>query len=129
MLQFIPLLGTLLDRILPDKNAAQKAKDELAILAARGELDLLLGQLNVNAEEAKSDNLFVAGWRPSIGWVCSVAFAYHFVFYPIVISIAAISGADTSHLPVFDMSSLMTVLGGMLGLGAFRTLEKVKGVK
>ena len=124
---FLPIIGNLLDRLLPDKTASEKAKQDLALLAAKGELDLLVGQLEVNKNEAESRDPFVSRWRPFIGWVCGAAFAYHFLIVPLLISIASVSGVDVSHIPHFDMDALLYVLGGLLGLGGLRTVEKVKG--
>lgn len=126
-LSFVPIIGNLLDKIIPDKDAAAKAKAELAVMEQKGELDLMLKQLEVNTEEAKHSSMFVAGWRPFIGWVCGIAFAYHFILAPLIAFIAQLHGV-TIDLPAFDMSALTTVLLGMLGLGGLRTYEKFKGV-
>lgn len=83
-------------------------------------------QLAVNAAEAQHRTLFVAGWRPFVGWVCGVAFAYHFIAQPLLAFAAAWAG-QTIALPQFDTSTLFYVLGGMLGLGGFRSLEKAAG--
>jgi len=72
--------------------------------------------------------LFVAGWRPFIGWTCGIALAYHFVLNPLIMFGVSWAGVEIPELPEFDMSSLMTVLMGMLGLGGLRTFEKVKKV-
>jgi hypothetical protein len=127
-LSFIPIIGSIIDRIIPDKNAAANAKAKLEMLEQSGELELMLEQIKVNRVEAQHKNIFVSGWRPAIGWVCALVFAYHYFFYPIMVTIAAINGTVLQDLPVFDLSQLMTVLGGMLGLGAFRTFEKYKGI-
>lgn len=126
--------GKILDKIFPDPTERDKAKirllelqqnGELAILAA--ETDLAKGQQAINAEEAKSGNWFAASWRPFIGWVCGVAFAYHFVLQPLIAFFLAANGHDMK-LPAFDMDALFTVLMGMLGLGGMRSFEKYKGV-
>lgn len=85
------------------------------------------GQLEVNRAEASNTSLFVAGWRPAIGWTCAAAFAWVFVLAPLVAYAAALGGY-THKLPTLDISQLMPVLLGMLGLGGMRTLEKIKGV-
>jgi hypothetical protein len=127
-LSFLPIIGEIIDRIIPDKNAAAKAKAQLEVLEQTGELQLMLEQIKVNRQEAKHKDVFVAGWRPSIGWACSLIFIYHYLLYPIIITIAAINGIDTSNLPIFDLSAMMPILGGLLGLGALRSFEKWKGV-
>ena len=130
----IPLLGSLFDKLLPDPTAAAAAKLQLMQMAQTGELaqldaDLKLaqGQIAVNQVEAASPSVFVAGWRPFIGWVCGLAFAYKFVLAPM----AAFALAACGHpvvLPVLDFSEMSTVLLGMLGIGGLRTIEKIKGV-
>ena len=121
------LATTLIDRLVPNKNQKEKALAELKILETTGELDLLAKQLEVNKVEAGHRSLFVAGWRPSIGWICSIAFAYHFVLQPLIVFVAALNGTVID-LPEFDASAMITVLLGMLGLGGFRTFEKLKGI-
>ncbi len=133
-LTLIPAISELLDKIIPDPQEREKAKIELR-KAERAfdleELQLALStdqmQADVNKEEAASPNIFVSGWRPFIGWICGIAFAYHFVIQPILaFAIANIGGKVV--LPAFDMQTLSTVLMGMLGLGGLRTLEKIKNV-
>lgn len=89
----------------------------------------VMGQVDINKEEAKHESLFVAGWRPWIGWVCGTAFAYHYLAQPIAIFVIAVMHwTPPAPIPTFDMGSLLTVLLGMLGLGGLRTFEKMKGV-
>jgi hypothetical protein len=126
--------GKLIDRLWTDPTQAAAAKLKLAEMQQNGELaqlaaetELAKGQIEVNQAEAGSSSLFVAGWRPWIGWVCGVAFAYHFVVQPILAFILAATGHPVT-LPTFNMDALYTVLLGMLGLGSMRTFEKYKGV-
>lgn len=126
--------GKLIDRLWPDATQAAEAKLELLKMQQTGELaqlaaetELAKGQLEVNQAEAGSSNLFVAGWRPWIGWVCGVAFSYHFVVQPLLAFILAATGYPVT-LPTFNMDALYTVLLGMLGLGSMRTFEKYKKV-
>ncbi len=132
-LELIPALSKLLDKIIPDPAAREQAKLEL--VKAERDADLQEFQLAVQADqmqadinktEAASADLFVAGWRPFIGWVCGVAFAYHFILQPLLVFGIANAGGDVK-LPVFDMQALSTVLMGMLGLGGLRTIEKIRG--
>ena len=87
-----------------------------------------LAQIAVNKEEAASGSIFKGGWRPFIGWVCGIAFFYHFVLNPIILFVIAIIGIEIPDLPNFNMNTLLTVLGGMLGIGSLRTYEKQKGL-
>ena len=89
---------------------------------------LALAQIEVNAAEAASGSLFKGGWRPCIGWICGIAFGYHFVLQPVIIFVVTLVGIEIPELPEFDMSTLLTVLGGMLGIGGLRTYEKQKGL-
>lgn len=122
-----PVTG-LLDKFVEDKDQKNALAHEIATLAEKQAHQAALSQIEVNKEEAKSRSIFVAGWRPFIGWTCGVALAYHFVLAPIIIFGTTVFGFQIPELPVFDMDSLMTVLLGMLGLGGLRTFEKAKGL-
>ncbi len=131
----LPLIGKVLDRILPDKEAAEAAKLRVLELTQQGELaeldadvKLAVGQMQVNAQEAQHSSIFVAGWRPFVGWVCGLALAYHFIAQPFANWIAFLAGTDLKGMPEMDMGELMTVLLGMLGLGGMRSYEKRNGV-
>tara|TARA_B110000971_G_C19888920_1_gene444385 strand:+ start:488 stop:883 length:396 start_codon:yes stop_codon:yes gene_type:complete len=122
-----PITG-LLDKFVEDKDQKNALAHELATMADRHAQELAKGQLEVNKAEAASTSVFKGGWRPFIGWTCGFAFAYHFVVQPFMLFAVAMFGLDIPPLPVFDMSTLMTVLMGMLGLGGLRTYEKKTGV-
>ena len=130
----LPFLGTLVDKLFPDPTAAAAAKVQVMEMAQRGELaqldaDLKMatGQMEVNKAEATNNSLFVAGWRPFIGWTCGAAFAYKFVLAPAGAFAMAAAGHPLE-LPVLDFTEMSTILVGMLGLGSLRTVEKIKGV-
>ncbi len=122
-----PVTG-LLDKFIQDKDLKAKLAHEIATMAEKHSHENALAQIEVNKIEAASSDFFKSSWRPFIGWVCGVAFAYHFVLQPIIIFVVALFGAEIPALPEFDMASLMTVLGGLLGLGGLRTYEKSKGL-
>ena len=122
-----PVTG-LLDKFIEDKDQKNALAHEIATLAEKQAHELAMGQIEINKEEAKSRNIFIAGWRPFVGWTCAVALAYHFVLNPLILFIASWTGAVIPELPAFDMDSLMTVLLGMLGLGGLRTYEKKAGI-
>ena len=91
-----------------------------------GELQPMLAQLNVNAKEAEHDSIFVAGWRPFIGWVCGSALAWQFIGLPMSLFVVATFRLEIGPLPQFNYAELSPILLGMLGLGAMRSYEKVK---
>ena len=122
-----PVVG-LLERFIPDETERQKLAHEIATLAQKQAHENALAQIEVNKVEAASNSIFKSGWRPFIGWVCGTAFAYHFVLQPVLIFVMTYMGHPVPALPEFDMASLMTVLGGLLGLGGLRTFEKYKGI-
>ena len=86
------LLNNVIDKIFPDKDAQAAQRAELLLKAQEIDAELAKGQLAINQAEASSNRLFVAGWRPFIGWVCGVAFAYHFILQPIIAFILANTG-------------------------------------
>ena len=122
-----PVTG-ILDKVIEDKDQKAKLAHELATMADKLSHEQQLAQIEVNKAEAASGSLFKGGWRPFIGWVCGVAFCYHFVVQPIIIFVVAIVGVNIPDLPEFQMNTLLTVLGGMLGIGSLRTYEKQKGL-
>jgi hypothetical protein len=123
----IGAVGSVLDKVIPDTNARAQAKEELAKAVLQDDFQLALSQIQVNQEEAKSENLFKSGWRPSIGWACSLTFILNFVLFPIINYFLVMFGHQAVLIP-FDTNTLMTVLGGLLGIGGLRTIEKIKGV-
>ena len=123
-----PILGQLLDKVLPDTEAANKAKADLLAMQIKGELDALLGQLEINKEEAKSASVFVSGWRPAIGWICGTALAYATILEPVLRFASLVWFDYHGSFPVIDTDLTMQVLLGMLGLGAMRSFDKFKGV-
>lgn len=120
-------------------------EERLKIALEQSKLDnrILEGQLVINAEEAKHGSVFVAGWRPFIGWIGGIALAYQFVLYPLLIWIWALAQAkgwipcyiDMQQLvgactfnspPVFDSGPLFAIITGMLGIGGMRSYDKLK---
>lgn len=122
-----PVTG-LLDKVVEDKDQRARLAHDIATMSEKHAQDLALAQIKVNAAEAASGSLFKGGWRPFVGWVCGVAFCYHFILQPLIIFIVALTGATIPDLPSFDMGTLLTVLGGLLGIGGLRTYEKQKGL-
>lgn len=122
-----PVSG-LLDKFVEDKDQKNALAHEIATMSEKHAQQLAMSQIEVNKAEAASGSLFKGGWRPFIGWVCGIAFAYHFIIQPVLIFGTAAAGISMPPLPQFDMSSLMPVLLGMLGLGGLRTYEKKNGI-
>lgn len=122
-------LGSLFDfgsevmkRLWPDANEAEKAKMGLLLAQLDAEAKAQQAQLAVNQIEAGSSSVFTSGWRPFIGWVCGSGLFYQLLIRPLLIGF---SGHD---FPPLELETLMTLLFGLLGLGAYRTAEKIKGV-
>lgn len=128
-------LGTsLIDRLFPNPADRDKAKLALLEMQQKGELaqldadlKLALAQVEVNRTEAATGSLFIGGWRPAIGWVCALAIAGQFIAHPLVQWYMAYNHLDVT-IPSFDFTSLMTIVLSLLGVGALRTVEKIKGV-
>ena len=122
-----PVTG-LLDKFIPDADEKAKLAHEIATMAEKQAHEANMGQLEINKMEAQHRSVFIAGWRPFLGWGLSFAMIWHFVLVPMITFGFAYAGVDAPELPAFDMESLMTVLLGMLGLGGLRTFEKTKGL-
>ena len=118
----------LLDKFIEDKDQKNALAHELATMADKMANEQVLAQLEINKAEASSGSLFKGGWRPAVGWFWAIAFAYHFVLQPIIIFVLTVVGVDIPTLPEFEMSTLLTVLGGLLGIGGLRSYEKTKGL-
>ena len=126
----------LIDRLFPDPAAKAAAQLELlrmeqtgALAQLAAETDLAKLQVQVNLEEAKSANWFVAGWRPFIGWTCGCGLAYVSIVEPLARFAAQVWFHYTGSFPIIDTTITMQVLLGMLGLAAARTVEKVKNAE
>jgi hypothetical protein len=124
----LPIIGDVIGRFLPeDKEAAAKAQQEIEQQLTTHLAQIDLAQLEINKVEASHRSIFIAGWRPMIGWTCGLALAYTYVIQPIAVFILG----QTGHLivlPTLSMSEMMPVLMGMLGLGGLRSFEKWKRV-
>lgn len=136
----LPILGNVLDKVLPNTAEREKVKLELQAKLVEQELELakLLsandqGQIEINKEEAKSNSLFVSGWRPFVGWTCAVGVAWAFVVKPFLDWIVSLLARFYPVLqgfasPELNTGELMSLLLGLLGMGGFRMMEKKWGV-
>lgn len=133
----IPIIGPVIDKLIgliPNQQEREKARLDAQLQLAQLDqktLETLLAvdgkQIDVNIEEAKSSSLFVSGWRPSLGWVCSAAFAWTYVVQPVVTFCLTAAGHPVD-LPKIEFGEMSAILMGMLGLGGMRSFEKIKGV-
>jgi len=129
------LLGAALDiigKVIPDPAAKAQAQLELLRLQQAGEfkqlevdLQLALAQTKINEVEAAAPDVFRGGWRPAAGWVCVLGLAYQFLFQPLAAWSGGIHGWAPP--PVLELGDLYGLLFGMLGLGAYRSVERIKG--
>ena len=115
-----PVTG-LLDKFIEDKDQKNALAHDLATMADNHAQELAIGQLAVNAVEAAHKSLFVAGWRPFVGWICGVGLLYNVLISQIL--------DIWFEVPTVDPSLLTPILMGMLGMGAMRSYEKTKGVQ
>ena len=123
----------ILGRFFPSKEKAQefKATMESELLRQEGEITKAaiaaqVAQTEMNKAEASSGSIFIAGWRPFIGWVCGAALVVQYIASPLLPWFAAVIGFVVPPIPTLD-DSLWQLMAGMLGLGGMRTFEKMKG--
>lgn len=113
----------IVDKFVPDP--AEKARAEAELRASLLAWDQ--AQMATNTAEAQSNSVFVAGWRPFIGWCCGLALSVQFVVGPLAVWAFDLAGHPIQAPPALD-NMLWELMFGMLGLGGLRTFEKVKGV-
>lgn len=137
-----PLIMPVIDKIasfIPNPAERQKAQLEAqaAIMAQQSKIvDALvqsdLAQIEVNKTEAASSSMFVAGWRPYVGWVCGFALSWQYVICPIlswgVVVLSSYMQVNVPAFPKLDLSELLPILFALLGMGGLRTLEKIRSV-
>jgi hypothetical protein len=121
-----------IDKLIPDKEAAAKMKLDTLQLQQAGEfklidadLQVMLAQAQINQEEAKSSDGFRGSWRPAVGWVCVTGMAWTYVASPLLGWLSAAKGWPAP--PTIDTFDLLIMLGGMLGFGGMRSFERIKG--
>lgn len=112
------LLGDVLDKLDGDK----KRQAELLLKQIEVEAANEQSQMQVNQAEAQHASVWVSGWRPAFGWICAAGCAYNYLIQPVL------TGVIDGRFPVIDVESLMVLVGGLLGLGGYRSFEKFKGV-
>lgn len=121
----LPILGGVIDKVIPDRAAADKAKLEVQATLLDAATKSALAQIDVNKTEAAHNSIFVAGWRPAIGWICAAALAYSYMIVPLVGFALTMAGKPVPKWPVLD-SNLWELMFGMLGMGALRSWDKAQ---
>jgi len=119
----IEALGTVIDKVFTSDDEREQARAVLAKIAQQPHIL----QAEINKIEAAHRSVFVAGWRPFIGWVCGSALAYSFIVRDLIAWAMTINAPDTPLPPELAMENLITVLVSLLGLGGLRTFEKMRG--
>ena len=123
----LPLIGTVLDKVIPDNNAKQKAKQEIEKALIDNAAQINLTQAETNKIEAAHRSIWVSGWRPFLGWCSGLGFAWVFVLSPLAQWVCALLGINIE-LPNLQTDVLMELTLAMLGLASLRTWEKSKGL-
>jgi hypothetical protein len=127
----LKLIAPLLDKVfdlIPNTNERSRAREDFENKLLEAVNQQTLAQLEVNKQEAAHVSIFVAGWRPAVGWVCAFGLAYSFIFRDIIAWIFQIYFPEMTPPPTLELGELISLLLGMLGLGTLRTFEKVKSV-
>lgn len=117
----LDLAGKFVDKFVKDKDLGTKLASEEYRMEFMGELQVMLAQIQVNLEEAKSGSLFKGGWRPAVGWSCAIAFMYNYILYPFLQFLSVLFMETAPEFPEVDLAGMMPVLLGMLGLVRKRT--------
>ena len=123
----LPIIGSVLDKIIPDNNAKENAKQQIEKALIDNAAQINLTQAETNKIEASHRSVFVSGWRPFLGWCSGLGFAWVFVVSPVAQWMLALQGI-TLVLPQLQTDVLMELTLAMLGLAGLRTWEKSKGL-
>ena len=126
--QLIPILGTALDKVIPDTVQKEVAKKELEKALVDNANSINLETIKTNQIEAAHRNIWVSGWRPAIGWSCSLGVAWLFIGHPLATWGAMLAGYSNVSLPTLPTDILLELTFAMLGMAGLRTFEKLKGI-
>ena len=124
----LPVATSIIDRVVPDKNAAKKAKLDMQKELTTAFNKANLAQIETNKIQAAHPSIFVSGARPAIMWICAFGLGWQFVFQPVAVWVLALSGTGVA-LPIIETEGLMSLTLALLGLGGMRSFEKSKGVQ
>lgn len=112
-------------KIADDLFTSDEERLKMALKEKEIEADLIMAQIDTNKEEARHKSVFVAGWRPFIGWVGGFALAYQFILYPLLVWGWALFEGPGDPPPPFTSDVLYTLIAGMLGIGGMRSFDKL----
>jgi len=133
-LALLPIIGNVLDKVIPDPKTATETKLKMLEMAQKGELaelnavvELNKAQIETNTAEAQSSDAYTKRWRPTIGYVLGAALAFHYILNPLLLWVAALLGTSIIVPDIKLDDHLWELIMGMLGLAGWRTLDKVKG--
>lgn len=126
--QLMPLLGTVVDKMVPDNVQKQAVKLELEKALVDNANNINLAQIDVNKEEAKHQSIWVAGWRPAIGWACAAGIGWLFIAHPVALWVMHLAGYPEMMMPTINTEILLELTFAMLGMAGLRTFEKLKGI-
>ena len=121
------LAKDLVGRFFPDKTETEKAQMSLILTTMQNQMAMNQGQMDINKLEAQNPSLFVSGWRPFVGWVCGSACAWNWIGLPVANFLAA-AFQHPLNIAAADLTQMLPLLLGLLGMGALRTYEKTQGV-
>ena len=124
----LPKALDVIDDVIPDKDAAAKAKQDIEKKLIDAVVATDVATIETNTTEAKHRSVWVAGWRPAIGWSCAAGIAWMVLGAPIGSYLMAVSGTPVDNLPELPTDLLMELTFAMLGMAGLRTFEKLKGV-
>lgn len=122
-----PKVLDLVSEVVTDRDRAKELSHQITSAVTDNAHELALEQIKTNRQESQHRTVFVAGWRPAIGWVGATSLAVNFVVIPIANGVLAVTNPGTE-IPLMDTGPVLTILGGMLGLGTLRSWEKDKGL-
>ena len=127
----IPVIGPIIDKIvdrIPNANERARAKEEFQKELMMAVNQASQAQAEINKIEAGHSSVFVAGWRPFIGWICGVGLLWAFILQPISVYFLTLTGNSPENLPSIETDGLYQLVLAMLGMGGLRTFEKINGV-
>lgn len=123
----VPILGQVIDRVIPDKAESERARLEMEAKLLDAANQANLAQMEVNKVEAANSSIFVAGWRPAIGWVGASALAWQYAVGPVVVWASPALGIAVPPIQPMD-AGMWELVAAMLGIGGMRTWEKSRGL-